>query len=397
MSDLLLLLLGPSPEAPLRWGVFGETRLIEGGWIESAAELGDLPAPALSAARTVALLPGEQVASRPMPAAPRGAAKLQAAAGYLMEDELGESAEALRIAVAGERTPPLAIAAKAAIVDAWADAFAAAGVECDVLSADYLALPSSAEAAMIVAEGGRVVAAFNGAGASMERDLFVDIGPALIGAPARLTIVGDAGIARLLPNREPDEWLGEANDARLLSIFADAVRASAPPNFRQARMFNRRAMQAAIAPWRRAGLLAAGLACLFVLGSVVDGVRAARIADRWDDAAHALHRQYHPEDATADPVAYARRQLNSGAGGASFLFLSAKFADALEANDAVEIDRIRFNAARGEFVVSMRSQSDSAIEALKETLSGAGVVAEDAGGYRNIGGVWTGELTARAQ
>lgn len=394
MSDLLLLLLGPSTDAPLRWGAFDGARLLEGGWIDNAEALSDLPESAKGARRVAALLPGEQVASRPMTTAPKGAVRLRAAAAYLMEDELGENADALRIAVATDRAPPVAIAARNEIIGNWLSALAQAGLECDVLSADYLALPLNGETALVVADGERVIAAFNGTGASIELDLFAELAPQLFGAQKRVALIGDPGLAKLLPGET--DFLGEADDARILSIFADAVRASAPANFVQAKLFNRKALETVIAPWRRVGMLAAALAGLLFLSVIVDGVRAERIANRWEAAAERLHRQYFPEEENVDPVAFARGRLNEG-GGSSFLFLSSKFAEALAANDEIEIDRIRYNAARGEFVVSIRSRSDAAIEALKTTLAEAGVTAQDSGGYRNIGGVWTGELSARAR
>jgi type II secretion system protein L len=397
MSDLFLLMLGPAPDAPLRWGVFEGGRLIEGGWSEGD-DLAALAAKAQGADKVAALLPGEQVAVRTFPAAPRGGARQQAAARYLMEDELGEAAEALKIAVAADHTPPIALAARGSLVEAWLAAFAAAGFDCDILSADYLALASDGERATIVGERDRVIAAFSGLGASMDRGLFADLAPQLFAEHAgRVAVAGEAALGRCLPDPERADWLGEIDDARLLSIFGDAVLSRPPANFLEAKFLNRKALVAALAPWRRAGLIAASLVAVLMLGVVVDAARAGREADRWSDAAAALHREYFPGEAKGDPVAFARQRLAQGGGEQSFLWFASRFSDALESNEAVQIDRIRFNAARGEFIVSIRSDSDTAIEALKATLAAAGIAAQDSGGYRSAGGVWTGELTARAQ
>lgn len=397
MSDLLLLMLGPSLDAPLRWGAFDGGRLIEGGWVKGG-ELSDLAAKAQDADKLIALLPGEQVAVRAFPAAPRGGARLQAAARYLMEDELGEAADALKIAVAADSTPPIAIAARASIVEGWRTSFSAAGLDCDILSADYLALASNGEGATIVFDGERVIAAFSGLGAAIDRGLFADLASQLFaGYDGRIAIAGEAALSRCLPDPEKADWLGDIDDARLLSIFGDAVLSRPPANFLAAKFLNRKALAAALTPWRRAGLIAASLVGALLLGVVVDAARAGREADRWRNAATVLHREYFPDAATSDPVEFARRRLAQGGGGQSFLWLASRFADALESNEDVQIDRIRFNAARGEFIVSIRSNSDTAIEALKATLAAAGVVAQDSGGYRSAGGVWTGELTARAQ
>lgn len=398
MSDLFLLLLGAAPDEPLRWGAFGGGRLVEGGWAENAAALSSLTAKAQAAERVIALLPGEQVACRVFSAAPRGASKQQAAANYLMEDELGEPADALRIGVAAERAASIAIAVRASIFEAWLEAFTAAGIACDVLSADYLALPSDAESATVVAEHGRVIAAFAGVGAAMEREMFAALAAQLFADPAmRISIAGEAALGKIIPKTAVIDWLGETDDARILSIFGEATLANAPPNFLRKRMLNRKAIAATIAPWRRAGLIAASLVGVLLLGVIVDGAREAREADRWRRAAAALHRQYFPENVAADPVTFARRRLSQGGGAQSFLWLASRFSDVLEANESVQIDRIRFNAARGEFVVSITSETDAAIETFKSALAAAGVATQDSGGYRSAGGVWTGELTARAQ
>ncbi|MEQ8934883.1 MAG: hypothetical protein RIE56_03720, partial [Amphiplicatus sp.] len=56
--------------------------------------------------------------------------------------------------------------------------------------------------------------------------------------------------------------------------------------------------------------------------------------------------------------------------------------------------RISFDAARGEIVVSVRSNSDVDIETLKTRLAERGVAARDNGGYRRSGAFWIGELAA---
>lgn len=382
----------------MRWGSFAAGDLIEGGWINAAAELAVLTEKAAATERVIALLPGEQVACRALPSAPRGAAKLRAAAGYLMEDELGEPVAALTIAVATNRPQPIAFAVKTEILNAWREAFSAAAIDCDSLSADYLALPTAADQAMVIAERDRVIAAVGGIGASVERALFSAVAERLFPNPdMRVSLVGDSSLTRLFPQADTVDWIGDVDDGRILSIFADAVRSAPPPNFLQTSMISRKAVVAAIAPWRRAAMIAATLAGVLLAGAVVDGVRATREANRWTAAAAELHQKFFPDSPTADPAAFARRRLNQGGGAQSFLWLSSRFADALESNEGVQIDRIRFNAARGEFIVSIQSDSDAGIESLKSTLAASGVIAQDSGGYHSDGGVWKGELTARAQ
>lgn len=393
MAERLIFLLGDSPGAPLRWGRYEDARLIEGGWMENAAGLPALGARA-AADFVAALLPGEQTAARRMASAPRGAAKARAAALYLMEDELGESADQLHVAAAGD----LAIAVKTAIVEDWLAAFAAAGIELDLLSADYLALPSSADQGVIIFDEGRVVAAVDRAGFALEDGLFDALAPRLFETgPARLRALGAAPMLRRLPDAIAVESLGAADDARLLDLYAAALAEAPAPNFLQGRYQRRRALAPMLRPWRRAGALAAAAAALFVVSLAAEGVRADAAARTWTEAARRVHGERFPEAAAEDPVTHARRALAKQGSDASFLLLAARFAGALEKNDAVEIERIRFNAARGEFIVSVKSRSDSGIEELKQTLAAAGVATQDSGGYRRAGVYWSGDLLARTQ
>ncbi|MBI1365981.1 MAG: hypothetical protein GC153_08505 [Alphaproteobacteria bacterium] len=391
-GEQFILLLGASPTTPFRWGRFSGAQLIEGGWLENAADLASVAAYAENADSVIALLPGEVVAARRMAAAPRSAAKARAAALYLMEDELGESADVLHVAAAGG----LAVALQRAIVEDWRDAFAAVGFSVDILSADYLALSGLHEEAVVIAEAGRVVAAFDGAGFAIELGMFEALAPNIFApAPPHVKLIGGRDIERVFPADSAVERLGEADDAAILSLYGEATAAAAPPNLFQGEFEQKRAIAPALVPWRRAGLLAAAACALFVTGVVAQGVRADVTAGMWTKAAREIHVKRFPDAANDDPVAYARRILAKQGGDASFLALASRFSDALQNNDAVQIDRIRFNAARNEFVVTVRSRTDSGIDDLKAALSKLGVVTQDSGGFRRTGSAWSGELSAR--
>ncbi len=398
MADLLILCLGASPEEPLRWGRFANARLIEGGWIENASMLHTLADHAAAAEAAVALLPGEQVATRRAESFPKGAAKARAAAAYIMEDELAEPADGLHVAVSTEEGINLSIAVKSAIVEAWLQAFGLAGIKCDILSADYLALPSSVEAATIIVEEDRVVGAVNSAGFALEAGLFAVLAAQLFEtAPLRVTAIGNPKNQRLLPAESIVDWLGPADDARILALYDGAIGLRPPPNLLQGAYQKRRALLPRLAPWRRAGLIAAATLGVFFVGLAGEALRAEGDARAWREAAGRIHQEHFPDAATANPVEHARAVLAQGGGDNSFLALAARFAQAIEKSDGVEIERMRYNAARGEFVVSVRSASDVGIEELKTLLAGLGVTTQDSGGYRRSGGEWTGELAARLQ
>ncbi|MBB5518753.1 type II secretion system protein GspL [Amphiplicatus metriothermophilus] len=395
MTDLLLMLLGESPDAPLRWGRVRDGRLIEGGRLDDARGLAALQDHAAEASLVAALLPGEQVATRRLAAPPRDERKLRAAAEFLIEDELGEPIADLHVAVGADARGALAVAVRRRIVENWLEAFAGAGIGCALLSADYLALPPADNAAVVIFDGARVVAAMPDGGFAVETALFERIAAGVFSDEVeRISVLGDAVHRRLLPRTVALEWLGASGDAALILAYAQAIAESSPVNLRQGAYRRRRDWRAAFAPWRRAAALAAALAALLLVAGVADGLRAHRIADRWSEAASAVHATAFPDAVGENPAAHARRVLAAG-GGPSFLALSARFAEAVEATGTVEIERITFDAARGDFIVSVRSRSDADIEDLKQRLAALGVETRDSGGYRRAGADWVGELAAR--
>lgn len=399
MSSALILLLGLTTAAPIRWARLAGGSLIEFGRVDGAERLSTLAALAAGSDTVAAVLPGEQVAMRRLPSPPKSDAKFRSAAAYLLEDELAEPIDALHVAIDSRDGDGLAMAARKSVIEAWLGAFASAGVAPDVLTADYLLLPCAAGQGTVIIEesGRRVIAAVAGVGFAAESTL---AGPAL-GAPpfagaSRLVVHGDAAAARAMLNAAMIDAAGPADDAALLGLYGALLEARAP-NLLQGAFRRRRAFAPAFAPWRRsAALLAASLAALAVF-AVADGLRSARTADRLEQAALAAHRSAFPEAAAEDPARHARRVLGASAGGGSFLALANRFAEAVEADNRVQIDRISYDAARGQMIVSVRSGSDVDIEALKARLAERGVAARDNGGYRRSGAFWIGELAAATQ
>lgn len=88
-----------------------------------------------------------------------------------MEDELAEAVELVQVGTASGQSA-VAMAARADVVRGWLAAFEGAGIDLDVLTADYLALASSNDRATIIEDRARVIAAFAGTGCALEKDLF---------------------------------------------------------------------------------------------------------------------------------------------------------------------------------------------------------------------------------
>ncbi len=398
MTRRLFFLLGQARGDLIRWAIAAGPDMLDFGAVGGAGDLRTITPYTDNVAEIADLLPGEQVSCRRMPAAPKSGAKLKAAAEYLIEDELAEGRDHLQIGAASTPVLVVAFAARAGIVRGWREAFSAAGIDLDILTADYLALPSTVEEASVVADGKRVIAAFAGVGLALETDLFRALAPGLFTPPPSVfRLIGEEALAKSLPEASAVDWRGPGKDAAVMGEFARALDLASPPNFLQKRLFRKKAIAGALGPWRRAAALAAALALVAFVTTIADGSRLGRAEARWNESARNVHLQRFPDFADEDPVDYARKRLAAGGEEASFLIISSRIAGTVERGDAIEIDRLRFDAGRGEYTVSVRSKSDAAIETFKADLARAGVAASDSGGFRRIGEFWSGDLKARLQ
>lgn len=394
MKETLILLLGQSPDAPLRWAFTGDGAILEADIAPNLADLAPLAARA-GDARVLAVLPGEQAAMRVMAAPPRAQSKFRAAAAFLLEDELAENLDTLHVATARHAAGAgLALAVKKTVMDDWREAFAETGIAPDHMAPDFALLPLEPSRAALVCEGDRLFGVFGLQGFAIERPLADALAVMIADEDAveAVTAFGDADTERVEYLDKPVEWRGGADDASMFRLYAGAVQTGAAPNLLQGAYRKRHDWRAAVGPWRRAAVLAAACLVAVVAGVVADGVRADRLAGRLNGEALALHQAAFPDEASVAPRDHARRVLASGRESAQFLPLSTHFAETLEQHDAIQVDRIRYNAARGEFSINLRFADINELESLKQALAARGVSTSEAGGVRRSGNVFIGEL-----
>ncbi len=394
MSETLILVLGHSPGAPVHWAFLGGAGLVEAGVCPSAEALRQIAGRAAAARRVAALLPGEQVAMRMIAAPPKNAGKFSAAAAYLLEDELAESLEGLHIATALKDGAGLALAVKTSIMAAWHDAFAEAGLAPDFLSADFALLPSSADTAVVVIESLRIIGAIGGEGFAAERPFADGLLTSLLHNEAieRVAAFGDSEGERIDFAGKAVEWRGAADPASLFYLYRDGLGQNGAPNFLRGAYRKKRDWRGALKPWRRTGALAAACLAGLLFVMIADGVRASRLATAFDDKAQSLHASTFPEAVERDPRAHARQILAAQSPARTFLHLSADFAGGIEEASDIQIDRIRYNAARNEFSVNLRFNDINDLERLKQSLAARGVEATEAGGVQRSGAQYVGEL-----
>lgn len=401
MSETLILLLGQSPDEPVRWGFINAGAVTSADVAQNALELSAIARRAAAARSVVAVLPGEQVAMRVMASPPRVTSKFKSAAMYLLEDELAESLESLHVAVnRRDDGAGAAFAVKKSLMDDWIMRFAEAGLSADVLTADYALLEQPKDSAIVVFEETRIVSAIGHSGLAGDRPLTDVLARRLVMAEEieSITAYGDAEAERFETGEKGVLWRGASDDASLFRLYAEGAESAGALNFLQGDYRKRRDWRAAIAPWRRAGALAAACIVGFISLTVADGVRSMRIADQLNAQAQSMHLAAFPEAQSANPRDFARRILSSGSAGPAFLPLTANFADSIGGEDAqIQIDRIRYNAARNEFSVNLSFAGINDLEVLKQDLAARGVSVEEVGGgVRRSNDRYVGELQVSA-
>jgi type II secretion system protein L len=398
MSDTLILHLGASTSVAIDWAVVRGGFVVHRGQLADASELIQLRPHADAADVVMTVLPGEQVASRPMATSPKQSAKALAAAKLLMEDELAESAAILQTGFAAIQTGLLVFAARESLISAWIDELARAGIVCDLLTADYFTLQAREDQALCLVRNNRAIVSVNRCGFAVEIELLPALNGAVFENVKSVTVLGHLQHGALL-QFEDVEFVNNPSlsDDGVFELMAASAARAETPNFLQRRIFKRGVLSAAAAPWRRTPAFVATLVIALFLGVIADGADASREAVHWNKSALLLHAEAHPGSISEDPADFARFILAQKSGSGQFLHASRRLTAALAGHSDVEVDRLRFDASTKEFIATVRAPSDASIEALKASMAKSGSSIEDAGGYRRGGSFWTGELRIRLQ
>lgn len=393
MNETLILQLGASPDQPVRWAFIADDQLVLSDGVQSVAGLSAIANRAARAKLVIAVLPGEQVAMRALSAPPKSQAQLRAAAGFLLEDELAENLDQMHVAVSRHETGAgLAIAIKRPVIEAWLEALSEAGISPDLMSADFALLPMAEKRAVVSVSVNRIYGVIDLDGFALDRPLADELMPSLFVEKdlTELITYGRLSAGSALPNDVALDQRGALDGENFfLELSKETARA---PNLLRGAYRKRRDWRAAAGPWRRPAMLAAACLGALLVSNITASLRDTRLADRLREETLALHQAAFPDAANADPRTHARQVLAVGGGDASFLQLTNAVAQSVDSVSAVQIDRIRYNAERGEYAVNLRFSDISEFEALKSMLENRGVRAAETGGVRRTGGVYLGEL-----
>ena len=400
MTENLILILGQSPDDPVRYAFVSTdaTGVLLSDVARGVADLAEISERAANAKTVIAVLPGEQAAMRAVAAPPSSNTKFRAAAAYLLEDDLAEPLETLHIAIDRHSSGAgLALATKVALLTEWIEAFAEAGLDPDVITPDFATLPFEPDQAIFVFEEERIFGVSGLRGFALETGLAGILKNGVVDADQVTGIIayGNRDDKRFT-GEIPVEWRA-ASMAELFSDFARneyAVKTS--PNFRTGAYRKKHDWSGSAGAWRRAAMLAAACFVALTGAYVVGGIRDVRTAGKIENEIAALHTAAFPAAANVDPENHARGILNTRTDRPAFLPITSSLAEGVTESGAVQIQRIRYNAARGEYSVNLQFDDVGDLEVLKQSLTARGLTASETGGLRRIGDGYVGELRVSA-
>lgn len=327
--------------------------LYDGGIIAQGVDmLGDLP----QADAAVLLLPGERVVTKRLALPARSQREARMAAPFALEEQLATPAPDLHFALsradAGQQHL-VAYLDKSLMVE-WINARA----DLDIVP-DYFMLPQPADGFVFLKNDGRVLTRLaDGSGLAVEEALWPHISPAL---PAEGQEI-KGGIFTLFSGDFP------------LSLRQGAYKPSG-----QKGAFPR--------PSRLSMGLAAAVALVFIAQNIIATVIDTNTAHRLEAAVEAELRVAFPDiERIVNPRAQMRARLAQlGGGEGDVLRLSNLVFSALEGEETMVLDSLRFNADEGVLRLTLFYGAYADMERMKTALAARGAVWEEGASRQSEG------------
>jgi len=364
--------------------------------------------------RVTLLAPGEAVVVHTVELPARTDAQARTAAPFAVEDMTAQPLDDVHV-VAGPREKDSA-RREIAVVDcaafaAWRSALEASSVVVDQIIPDFMAVPVEPDEVAIVDLGDRVLVRGAGLGFAIEADVIGEVLSAALehSKASVLRLWTDRADALVSPQQRAsftvhvEPQLDGAGVARLFQRGLDA-RAGA-----HAGTGGGVDLSAADAgpdagfafDWRR-WRVAAGLA--LVAGLSYAALQLVQIAslERERTAAYAeaeqiLRAAFPDMQRIVNPRAQLRARLGAAGGGSlAFLSLSGLVADSVRDIESLQVETIRFDAARAELDVTIRYVDYADVERLSAAVAGRGGQVEE-GGSRRSGELMVSDIVVRAQ
>lgn len=379
--------------------------------------------------KLIILLPGECVAMRVLPTPPKSRTQFTAAAHYLLEDALAENIENLHIATATrtytlnpetaktnteENKQPLStgqhktqslnqgvcLAVPKRIMDKWYECFTDHNLYPDVMTADFLAMPLGEDDTLSISVlADKVMVNGYKGGFSTDYALSETILPTIIDdwAPSSIDLYGEKNAA-LDTDIENINYRPIDNYQGLIKLFetgsinkADAT----IPHLLSGDYVRKIDWRANLMPLR--GIAVAASVCALLLSSLwmLDGLRASREANAYEDLSLAIHNQAFPNARGQDPAQFAKQILGTRTTRLDFLDLWLRFGQAVNAQEGIEIDAITYAENNQSLRISIRVEGRPNLDSFIKTLREKGINADEGRMNNTNSGQFTGDLVVR--
>lgn len=358
-----------------------------------------------AADRVILLAPGELVAAHDVELPARTDAQARAAAGYAVEDLTAQPLDEVIVAAGPAREQ--GSRRTVAVVDrdvfaGWRAALAGQGLAPDLIVPDYMALPCAPDGASLADLGDRVLVRLGAAGFAIEADIAGEVIAAYLAQANvrsvrawtdRLDVLLSAS-AQAGRTIEVEPPLTEETFAQLLHEGlqsppdVDLARADAPPS------------DVLMVVWRRwrtgvvLGFVAAFAYAALLMFQTASYDRARD--DAYAEAEQAIRGAFPEITRVVNPRAQLRSRLGEAqADGAAFVALSGLIADSMRDIETIEVDAVRYDAARDALDVAIRYAAYDDVERLGAAVSARGGVMEE-GGSRRVGDAMVSDISVRA-
>ncbi|MBF20099.1 MAG: hypothetical protein CME88_17120 [Hirschia sp.] len=382
MAKRLIAFADEHPEQALAWRIVDDE-----GRVESGGECVIEDLPRMGGGAVVLVLPGDRVSVQRAVLTARNDKQLRAAAPFAIEDDVATDLDDVHIALG----PVDSVGAKRALhvvateyLDMWLNAFEGSGFTIMDVSADHALLPNSDNIAQVLALPQRWIASADQWSGSVDRHLGQD--------------VLEAVLASVQPDAEteagPDMEMLEVGDA---FDYLAARTIDKHVSLLQGAYQRRNASEGAAMDWRRwrlPGALVAACGLFAIAGTAFEGAALRQKSDEARAQTETIFREAFPQvSRVVNPRAQLRTQLAGREGGASeFLELSSMLAGAVEDNEGVDVQAMRYDRGQSELQVSIAFKSYGDLTQLKDRIIASGGAVQE-GGSRQSGDLRLGEIT----
>ena len=372
--------------------------------IASGLVVGDRP-PLEGVDRALYLAPSSDLLVRHLTPPARGDSEARQAAPFAIEEELGGALDDTEIAVGARRADGSRVvhAADKALVARWQRIASSIQVRPAWLLPEAMALEGEAGDLLLADEDNDVVF-LNRTGTGpvcgrIEAEPSAILFPALLmhARPGRVAMTPRIRLPGLPADAAPKTLhaIAPVDFAQAASALSDAALKDLPALLGRHHSASTD-WASLIAPFRRAGVLAAAALFLFIGFSLGEGLYLRAEADRIDRRAETAFREAFPDVTRVVNLEAQLRQRTGSAqgGGSDFLALAAAFTRLLEDDSAFNVDALRYDAPSAALSVSATYPGFDSFEALRDRALTAGLLIEDEGA-RQDGAQVRGEFQVR--